>query len=117
MHMQALQQQMGQAGALGAGAGAANPLGQAPGQGMGQGMPASPWGPGSGAGAGMGNQALPGGLDFSRLFAPGTSRPSSPVSYLLFPVSAHLSPTSLTSQLLSSLSHLIYYLLSPTILA
>lgn len=76
MHMQALQQQMGQAGALGPGAGAANPLGQAPGQGMGQGlgmggqgMPASPWGPGSGAG--MGNQALPGGLDFSRLFATG----------------------------------------------
>ena len=101
MHMQALQQQMGQAGALGAGAGAANPLGQAPGQGMGQGMgmggqgmPASPWGPGSGAGAGMGNQALPGGLDFSRLFAPGKP-----------PTSPHF--LSFTSCTLSSTSHLL----------
>ena len=94
MHMQALQQQMGQAGALGAGAGAANPLGQAPGQGMGQGMgmPASPWGPGSGAG--MGNQALPGGLDFSRLFAPGKPPPS-----------PHL--LSFTSCTLSSTFHLL----------
>lgn len=87
MHMQALQQQMGQAGALGAGAGAANPLGQAPGQGM----PASPWGPGSGAGAGMGNQALPGGLDFSRLFAPGKSLLTF-ISYLLSPPTYLLHP-------------------------
>lgn len=68
MHMQALQQQMGQAGGLGA----PNLLGQAPGQGMGMGMggavPPSPWGAAPGVG---GNQALPGGLDFSRLFAPG----------------------------------------------
>jgi hypothetical protein len=116
MHMQALQQQMGQAGALGAGAGAANPLGQAPGQGMGQGIPASPWGPGSGAGAGMGNQALPGGLDFSRLFAVGKSLLTFISCYKPL-VSSHLPPSSLTSQLLFSSFHPIYYLLSPIILA
>lgn len=63
---------MGQAGGLGA----PNLLGQGqtPGQGMSMGMgmggavPPSPWGAAPGAG---GNQALPGGLDFSRLFAPG----------------------------------------------
>ena len=68
MHMQALQQQMGQAG----GVGSPNLLGQGMGMG-GQAAPPSTWGPGPGVG---GNQALPGGLDFSRLFAPGKYRGS-----------------------------------------
>lgn len=65
---------MGQAGAGAGGLNAPNLLGQGQGQGQGMGMgmggavPPSPWGAAPSVG---GNQALPGGLDFSRLFAPG----------------------------------------------
>ena len=59
---------MGQAGA--GGLNAPNLLGQGQGMGMGMGgaVPPSPWGAAPSVG---GNQSMPGGLDFSRLFAPG----------------------------------------------